>query len=132
MGPDVGRACARQRGKRGARAKGTDADSLAPLGSEREREKGAGQTGANKRGPPVRSGRRTAGPGGLVWAEFAFSFFLNFLIAFPFLFSRVFQFKFKSSFKFKLIQTCATIQKIFKLSMMQHVMTQSVLTKINN
>jgi hypothetical protein len=37
-----------------------------------------------------------------------------------------FQFKFKPSFKFKLIQTCATIQKIFKFSMMQHFMTHNV------
>jgi hypothetical protein len=53
---------ARQRGKRGARAKGTGTDSLAPLGSEREREEDAGQTGADRLGPPVRSGRR-AGAG---------------------------------------------------------------------
>jgi hypothetical protein len=33
---------------------------------------------------------RVAGPSGLVWAELTFSLFLNFLIGFPFLFSRVF------------------------------------------
>jgi hypothetical protein len=44
----------------------------------------------------------------------------------------IFNSKFKSGFKFKLIQTCATIQRIFKLGMMQHVMTHNVLAKINN
>jgi hypothetical protein len=52
--------------------------------SERERRAWGGLllTGA--------AGARAAGPGGLVWARMAFSFFLNFLIAFLFLFSRVF------------------------------------------
>jgi hypothetical protein len=72
------------------------ADNSAPLGSERERGKRArgslpltgearlsGAAGARARA-------RATGPGGLVWARMAFSFFLNFLIAFPFLFSRVF------------------------------------------
>jgi hypothetical protein len=61
-----------------------------------------------------------------------FSFFVNFLIAFLFPFLYGFHFKFNSSFKFKLIQTCATIQRIFKLSMMQHFMTHNVLAEINN
>jgi hypothetical protein len=73
--------------------------------------------------------RGLAGPSWADWAALSFSFFLNFLIAFPFLFSRVFQSKFNSSFKFKLIQTCATIQRIFKLSMVQHFMTHNVLAK---
>jgi hypothetical protein len=38
----------------------------------------------------ARERARVARPSGLVWARMAFSFFLNFLIAFPFLFSRVF------------------------------------------
>jgi hypothetical protein len=84
----------RQRGKRGAGAKGTGADGSAPLGSEQERKESAGQSGADRRGLPVRNDRRAGagadGPGGLVWARMTFSFFLNFLIAFPFLFSRVF------------------------------------------
>jgi hypothetical protein len=40
-------------------------------------------------------------------------------------------FSFQIQFKFQ-IQTCATIQRIFKLSMMQHFMTYNVLEKINN
>jgi hypothetical protein len=69
---------------------------------------------------------------GPVWAEMVFSFSREFLIAFLFYFLYGFQFKFKPSFKFKLIQTCATIQRIFKLNMMQHFMTHNVLAKINN
>jgi hypothetical protein len=59
---------ARQRGKRGAGAKRTGADSSAPLGSEREREENAGQSGADRRGPPVRGGRRA---GARCWAWWA-------------------------------------------------------------
>jgi hypothetical protein len=47
--------------------------SLAPTGEVRL----LGAAGAQTRA-------RAAGPGGLVWAELAFSFFLNFLIAFLF------------------------------------------------
>jgi hypothetical protein len=68
---------------------------------------------------------RAARPGGLVWAELAFSISLEFLIAFLFP-------SLGFHFKFKLIQTCATIQRIFKLSMLQHCMTHNVLAKINN
>jgi hypothetical protein len=46
-------------------------------------------------------------------AAFPFSFYLDFLIPFLFLFSRVFNSKFKLGFKFKYIQTCATLQRIF-------------------
>jgi hypothetical protein len=84
------------------RAKETGTDILAPAG--RELESGhARKTGADRRGPPVRGGRRArrVGPGGLVWAEMAFSFSLDFLIPFLFLFSRVFKSKFKLGFKFK-------------------------------
>jgi hypothetical protein len=42
----------------GRAGKETSADSLAPLGSEREREESVGQSGADRRGPPVRGGRR--------------------------------------------------------------------------
>jgi hypothetical protein len=79
---------ARQRGKRGTRAKGTYADSLAPLGSERERERGGcgavlAPTGGVRLSGVIRA-RARARAAGLVWAELAFSFFLNFLIAFYF------------------------------------------------
>jgi hypothetical protein len=67
--------------------KKTGADRLVPLGRERESER-ARKTGAHRRGPPVRGGGPApgTGPGGLVWAAFPFSFSLNFLIPFPFLF----------------------------------------------
>jgi hypothetical protein len=55
-----------------------------------------------------------AWPGWASWAEMAFSFSLEFLMAFLFYFPLGFQFKFKPSFKFKLNQTCATIQRIFE------------------
>jgi hypothetical protein len=107
------------------------ADKSAPLYSEREGGKGArdklsltGATGARARG--------LTGPSWAGLGQNDFSFFLNFLIPFPFLFSRIFNSKFKLGFKFKLIQIYATIQRIFKLSMMQHVMTRNVLAKINN
>jgi hypothetical protein len=83
------------------------------------------------RNPPV---RRAQACGRAAWlgragsvGYFGFFYFsLDFLFAFPFLFLWGFQ------FKFKLIQTWATIQRIFRLSMMQHVMTHKVLAKINN
>jgi hypothetical protein len=54
----------------------------------RERERGrARETGADRRGRM--SGETSTcgtGPDGLVWAEMAFSFSLDFLIPFPFLF----------------------------------------------
>jgi hypothetical protein len=65
----------RQREIRGVRAKETGVDRSAPLGSERENER-ARKTGADRRGPPIRGGRRTrgTGPDGLVWAELVFLF----------------------------------------------------------
>jgi hypothetical protein len=72
---------------------------------------------------------RLSGPIGPKWLFF---FFLGIFQLLFYLFSIGFQFKFKPSFKFKLIQTCATIQRICKLSMMQHFMTHNVLAKKNN
>jgi hypothetical protein len=126
---------ARQREKRDARGRSNWRRQVGPTGQRaRGREGSAGQTTADRQDPPVRGGRRVAwlGRARLVWARMAFPFSLKFLIPFIFLFSRIFNSKFKLGFKFKLIQTCATIQIIFKLSMMQHVMTHSVLAKINN
>jgi hypothetical protein len=79
---------AKQRWKRGARAKGTGTDSLAPLGRERERVSARGQK------PLLTGGAHLSGGAGVRphwagWAGlgcFAFSFSLDFLIAFPFLF----------------------------------------------
>jgi hypothetical protein len=79
---------ARETEREGERAgEVTGADRSAPLGSEREKE------GARERLAPTggvrlsrAAGARGTGPGGLVWAEMAFSFSLDFLIPFPFLF----------------------------------------------
>jgi hypothetical protein len=92
-----GRAGPRGREGRGARGRGNRRRQLGPTGQQaREREKRAWDSlsltgGARLSGAAgARARARVAGPGGLVWAKMAFSFFLNFLIAFPFLFSRVF------------------------------------------
>jgi hypothetical protein len=79
---------ARETEREGERAgEVTGAGRSAPLGSEREKE------GARERLAPTggvrlsrAAGARGTGPGGLVWAEMAFSFSLDFLIPFPFLF----------------------------------------------
>jgi hypothetical protein len=93
---------ARQRERGSTRAKETGADGSAPLGGERERERArvGGGTAADRRGPPVRGGRRArgTGPGGLVWTAFSFSFSLNFLIPFLFLFLFGFQFQIQIRF----------------------------------
>jgi hypothetical protein len=84
----------------------TGADRLAPLGSERERGRARG------RGLPLTGGVRLSGGAGVRarglagpswggWAAFPFSFSLDFLIPFLFLFYRVFNSKFKLGFKFK-------------------------------
>jgi hypothetical protein len=84
------------RERRGARGQRNLRRQLGPTGHRaREREESAGQSGADRRGPPVRGGRRAsagaparARAAGLVWAELAFSISLEFLIAFlfPFLY----------------------------------------------
>jgi hypothetical protein len=74
--------------------------------SERERES------ARERKPPLTGGARLsggagawarslAGPSWVVWAALRFSFSLDFLIPFLFIFYRVFNPKFKLGFKFK-------------------------------
>jgi hypothetical protein len=68
------------------------ARELAPTGLahgiEREGEKRA-RGGADRRDPPVRQ-RGRAGARRPAWAEMAFSIFLEFLLPFLFIFSRVF------------------------------------------
>jgi hypothetical protein len=62
-------------------------------GTEREGEdRGVSAlVGADRRDPPVRHrGRAGAGLNGSTWAETAFSIFLEFLLPFLFIFSRVF------------------------------------------
>jgi hypothetical protein len=65
----------------------TGADRSSPLGSEQEKE-GARERLALTGGVRMlgAAGARGTWPGGLVWAEMAFSFSLDFLIPFPFLF----------------------------------------------
>jgi hypothetical protein len=111
------------------------ADRLAPLGSEQERE------GAREGELPLTGGvrlsggvgaraRGQAGPSGPTGLFSPFLFLWIFLIPFLFLFSiGFFKSKFKLGFKFKLVQH---FKEYFKLSMMQHVMTHKVLTKIDN
>jgi hypothetical protein len=68
----------------------TGTDSLAPVGTERVRE------GTRGRGLPLTGGTHLSGGTGTWpgWAELGwlgcFAFFLNFLIAFPFIFARVY------------------------------------------
>jgi hypothetical protein len=63
-----------------------------PHRATRERGSARARVGADRRGPPVRHRGRARGAGlsGLVWAELTFSFFLEFLLPFLFIFSRVF------------------------------------------
>jgi hypothetical protein len=70
-----------------------------------------------------------AGPTWAGSAAFPFSFSLDFLIPFLFLFYRVFNSKFKlglNSNKFKHVHL---FKEYFKLSMMQHVMTHKCFDK---
>jgi hypothetical protein len=78
-------------------------------------------------GPPVRH-RGRAGAGARAgwaywayWAKMAFSFFLEFLLPFLFIFSRIFNSN--SNQVSNSNHICATIQRIFRLNMMQHSMT---------
>jgi hypothetical protein len=75
-------------GARGGGGK-NGADSLVPQSSERE---GVSALGLAPTGGARLSGTEGARTGlsGLVWAELAFSFFLQFLLPFLFIFSRVF------------------------------------------
>jgi hypothetical protein len=77
----------------------TDADRLALAGREREKGCAEEKAAADRRGPPVR--RRGLAGARPNWADFPFSFSLDFLIAFLFLFYRVFNSKFKLGFQFK-------------------------------
>jgi hypothetical protein len=63
-------------------------------GAARERGREGARVCADRRGPPVRHrdtrARVRAGLTGLPWAELAFPIFLEFLLPFLFIFSRVF------------------------------------------
>jgi hypothetical protein len=117
-----GRAGPRDRERRGTRSEATGADKSAPLGSEREGGKGARDRlsltgGARLSGAAGTRARGLAGPSCAGLGQKGFSFFPEFPNSFSISFSRIFNSKFKLGFKFELIQTCATIQRIFKLSM---------------
>ena len=73
----------------------TGADRLGPLGSERARESGRSglrrQVGLTCQAERAHGhGRTRAGLNGLPWVELAFPIFLEFLMPFLFIFSRVF------------------------------------------
>jgi hypothetical protein len=91
--------CADERGPRNRESERacmeeTCADRSTPPGSERERGERVRAGWLDRRGPPIR-GRADArardldGPRWAGWAELAFSFFLEFLMVFLFIFSRV-------------------------------------------
>jgi hypothetical protein len=73
----------------------TSIDRSGPWDKEREGEKCA-RVGADRRDPPVRrrgragAGAHSLGLNGPTWAEMTFSIFLEFLLPFLFIFSRVF------------------------------------------
>jgi hypothetical protein len=83
--------------ERGAGARGrTSADRSGPCDREREGER-RDRVGADRRDPPIRQRGRAdafarvrAGLNGSAWAEMAFSIFLEFILPFLFIFSRVF------------------------------------------
>jgi hypothetical protein len=105
-----------------ARGEKNGVDSSGSRGRERERGRERALRFAPTGGARLSDTggtRAWAGLNGPTWAELAFSIFLKFLLPFLFIFSRVFN----SSFKFKPHQICATIQRIFRLNMMQHSMT---------
>jgi hypothetical protein len=91
---------ARQREKRGAKGETTCADRSTPPGRERERER------ARERKRPLTGGSHLSGGTGVrpgwaelgCWGTFPFSFSLDFLIPFLFLFSTVSNSKFKLGF----------------------------------
>jgi hypothetical protein len=96
-----------------------------------------GEGGADKRAHDAARERERASvwPGRAELGQlgcFGFFFFPGFSICFSISFSLGFPIQIQIRFQIQLIQTCATIPRIFKLSMMQHVMTHKVLVKINN
>jgi hypothetical protein len=79
------------------------------VGPTRQRAREREREGAQERKLPLTggshlsggAGTRVRGLAGPSWAAFPFSFSLDFLIPFLFLFSRIFNYKFKLGFKFK-------------------------------
>jgi hypothetical protein len=81
----------------------------------------SGDTGARARG--------LAGPSWADWAEKAFSFSREFLIAFLFIFSRVFYSNSNQVSNSNQIKHVQQFKEYLELSMMQHFMTHIVWTK---
>jgi hypothetical protein len=110
-----------------ARAKRNGANRSAPQSSER--------VGADRRDPPVKdqgcasAGARWAGPNGSTWAEFAFLFSKEFLIAFLFIFSRVFNSNSTEVSNSNQTKHVQQFKEYLELNMMQHFMTHIVWTK---
>jgi hypothetical protein len=89
-GSATGKLGSRGREGRGARGRSEPAPIARPhwavSGRERRTRDSLALTGGVRLSGAAGARARAAGPGGLVWARMAFSFFLNFLIAFRFLF----------------------------------------------
>jgi hypothetical protein len=124
-------------GEWGPRGSGTDArahdrpkrrqgDPTEQREGEREERRGSALTG----GARLLKTEGARAQLGLVGRLGCFALF--FFPEFTNCFSISFSLGFSIQIQFKLIQPCATTQRIFKLSMMQHVMTHSVLAKIDN
>jgi hypothetical protein len=122
-------------GRRGREGSGhacerNGADKPGPLGSRRKRgiegARGLAPTGGTRlsgtEGALTRA-RAQAGLNGPTWAELAFLFSKEFLIAFLFIFSRVFN---SNSNQIKHVQQ---FKEYLELNMMQHFMTHMVWTK---
>jgi hypothetical protein len=78
------------------------------------------------------SARGLAGPNWAGWAELSFPFFLEFLISFLFIFSRVFNSNSNQVSNSSLIKHVHQFKEYFGLSMMQQFHDSHKLDKINN
>jgi hypothetical protein len=93
------------------------------------------RVGADRRDPPIRhrghagAGARGAGPNGPTWAESAFLFSREFLIAFLFIFSRVFNSNSNQVSKSNQIKHVQQFKEYLELNMMQHFMTHMFWTE---
>jgi hypothetical protein len=101
----------------------------------RERGRKSVRDGADKRDPPVRHrghagmSARGARPNGPTWAELAFLFSREFLIAFLFIFSRVYNSNSNQVSNSNQIKHVQQFKEYLELNMMQHFMTHIVWTK---
>jgi hypothetical protein len=121
MGERLGTAGQRESGRGGGGGGGEPHRQLGPT-EQRERE-WALSGWRRQAGPACQAPRARERGLGLVGWFGPNCPFPGISIAFSINFLQGFQFKFKSSFKFKPNQICTTIQRIFRLNMMQHSMT---------